>query len=684
MKNYFSTSRLSKIALLLIAVFPAPYSVFAQNDFVSARQVQPKETLSGKSALLKLSIEELLQIEVTTVSRKAESLKNAAAAVTVITNEDIHRTGVTSIPEALRFVPGIFVGQRNSNSWAVSSRGFSSTNSEKMLVLSDSRSIYTPLFSGVFWDVQNYVMDDIDRIEVIRGPGGSTWGANAVNGVVNIITKDAKDTQGLYAKAGGGSEEHLLSAVRYGGKVGEDIHYRVFARYFDRDDTFNPSSESSDDWRIGHFGFRSDWEATNRDSITIQGDGYLGEIGQFAPAVNIIGRPGPEGDLEVDVNGGNLLGRWTRDLGNNSSLVVRAYYDRTRRDDPSFDDTLNTADLDIQHSFDLTPRQHMIWGINYRLTDNTSESGEIFELRPESSEDQLISTFIQNQIDILDTLQLTLGTKVEHNDFSGFEVQPTIRAAWQAMPEHTFWSAVSRAVRVPTRIERDVNIAAADPASNPLPVLMGNDDFDSEELIAYEAGYRWQAHENLSLDLALFYDDYDELSSLELSDPFLADNGQTIVPIFNQNLTSGHGQGVETTIAYSPLDVWRLTAIYSYLDLSLHSDGMDLNRGTFHEGSTPQHQFGIRSYLNLPAGFQFDAQLRSLSEIRSNPEIPEGGGISGYTELDLRLGWQATEEIEFSVIGRNLLDRRHVETGTPAARGEIQRSVFGQMVYRFK
>jgi iron complex outermembrane recepter protein len=637
---------------------------------------------SSARDLKRLSIEELMDVEVTSVSRTAESLGGAAAAISVVSNEDLRRTGATAIPEALRGVPGINVAQRNSNTWAVSSRGFSSVNSEKLLVLRDTRSVYTPLVSGVAWDSQDYLFEDIERIEVIRGPGASLWGSNAVNGVISITTKSARDTQGWYADAMFGTEQSG-GAVRYGGRLGEHGFFRVFGKYFDRDESHNPGLATSDDWRAAHGGFRADWDSDGADSFTVQGEGYRANIGQLAPAVTIIGRQGPQGDLTVHATGGNVLGRWRRALGEDSDMQLRAYVDHTHRDDPSFHDDLTTIDLDFQHRFAPFTSHEVVWGVNYRHTDNSNRGTVIFNLDPTDSRDDVISGFLQDQIALADSLRLTIGTKLEDNDFSGFEVQPTVRLVWDVAPEHTAWAAVSRAVRVPTRLERDVAISITDPASNPVGRLLGNGDLDAEELIAYELGYRWQASRSLSVDAALFHNRYDGLMSLEIGAPFIdARTGQIVIPVMNQNLTDGRAEGVELLVNFSPVESWRLTATYSHVHLSLDARGQDLNRGEFLEGATPRHQFALRSLLDLPHGFELDAQFRRLSRIEELPEVATGEGIAAYSELDLRLGWRYGD-MELAIVGRNLLHDQHLEFGTPAARGEIERSVYGKIAWRF-
>jgi iron complex outermembrane receptor protein len=624
-----------------------------------------------------------MAIQVTSVSRTEERLGEAAAAVAVVTSEDIRRSGATSVPEALRNIPGLHVARQSSSTWAISARGFSSVNSEKLLVLTDTRSLYTPLFSGVLWDVQNYLLQDIERIEVIRGPGATLWGSNAVNGVINITTKSARDTQGLYAETSVGTEERAAVAARYGGQMATGAYYRIFAKYSDRDATSSPN-ESPDDWQVGHFGFRSDWEATARDTWTLQSDVYRGDVGQLAPSITVIGRPGPTGRLRVGVSGGNVLTRWNRALAPGSDLQLRLYYDRTHRDDPSFTDTLDTVDLDFQHRFTWRGRHNITWNGNYRLTANDNRGAGIFAVDPSFSRDQVVSGFLQDHIRLRDGLDVTVGAKVEHNDFSGIEVQPSGRVAWAPMPQHMVWGAVSRAVRVPTRFERDIAIHVTDPAGNPIVRLLGNRDFDSEELLAYEAGYRWQAFRGFSVDTAAFHNRYEGLASLELGAPFPdPGDGRTVIPLQSQNLTDGRARGVEALVTYAPITPLRVTASYSHLDLNLDPRGADLNRGRFLEGSTPRHQFGLRSYLDLPGRFQFDVMFRRLGAIRQIPQIVTGEGLDGYAELDVRLAWDGWRRMEISLVGQNLLHDHHAEFGEPASRGEIQRGVYGKVAWGF-
>jgi iron complex outermembrane recepter protein len=650
----------------------------------------PQASDASTSALKKLSLDELMNIEVTSVSRRREQLQTAAAAIAVVSSNDIQRSGATSIPEALRLVPGLHIARRNASVWSMGSRGFTSSNSEKLLVLSDTRSLYTPLFAGVFWDSQEYLLEDVERIEVIRGPGAALWGSNAVNGVISITTKNARDTQGGYLQAIAGTEEQVNAAARYGAAINEDIHFRVFAKHAERNSTYQRDAISSDDWQQTLFGFRADWATTAADQVTLQGGAYHGNVGIYSPSIEIIGRAGPTGRLRAQLDGGNVLGRWRHTFSEDSNLQMRFYYDRTERDDPSFLDTLDTYDFDLQHSFRLgsfagASSHELIWGLNYRYTDNTNEGTGVFRLLPSRTTDSVLSAFLQDQLSLTETLRLTVGSKFEQNDFSGFEVQPSVRASWEATNTIGLWAAVSRAVRVPTRLERDVAIdLSGDPTSNPVPRLAGNENFEAEETTAYELGARWQAATDLFVDVAAFANDYEGLASLELSDPFVDPaDGRIVVPVLNLNLTDGESYGIETLVTYVPLPNWQLTASYAYVDVTLEPRGLDLNRGRFLEGATPRHQFALRSSLDLTDALQLDFQFRTLSDVRSTPEIVSGDGVDGYSELDVRLAWQATEALQFSVVGQNLLHDTHVEFGKPAARGEIERGVYGKVAWDF-
>ncbi len=636
---------------------------------------------AGGRDLTELSLEELSSLEVTSVSRKEEPLADAAAAIAVVTRESIRRSGATTIPEALRLVPGLHVGQIASSLWAVSARGFSSVNSANLLVLSDSRSIYTPLFSGVFWDVQDLLLEDVETIEVIRGPGASLWGANAVSGVVNITTRSARDTQGAYFEGGGGTKERGFGAVRYGGQLAEGLYFRVFAKGFVRAGEFNPSGTAADDWKMGHLGLRADYAMDRANAFTLQGDAYTGDIGQVAPSVVVSGRPGPAGKMVAAVAGGNLLARWTHTMAAGSEIKVRAYYDSTHRDDPTFLDDLQTIDIDVQHRFQLPLRQEVVWGVSYRSMDDRFRGKGIVALEPADSRDELFSGFVQDQIALLDSLHLTLGTKLEHNGFSGFEYQPTARIAWNPFQRHTLWGAVSRAVRVPTRLERDIAIDVTDPTQSPVIRLLGNRTFSSEKALAWELGYRWQVEPVVFLDLAAYYDVYRGLASLELDPPFVdSRTGQVVLPIVDKNLTDGVARGVEASLTISPLRWWRVTANYTFVRLTLDPKGQDLNRGRLVAGATPRNQVGLQSYLDLPARIQLNLLFRYASALPTSAQLYQGQETPAYATLDASLAWQAQRGLELSLVGRNLFQARHREFpgGT-----EMERAVFAKVAGRF-
>ena len=661
------------LRVVLVASVLAATSTVLRAQQLAATQV---------GELKRLSIEQLTNVEVTSVTRSPQALSQSAAAVAVVTSGEIASSGAMNVPEAIRYVPGIHVAQLTASQWAVSSRGFASTNSPDLLVLSDGRSIYTPLYSGVFWDVQDYLMPDIDRIEVVRGPGAALWGSNAVNGVINVITKSAQDTQGGWLEAGTGSEERALAAAQYGGEVANDVYYRVFAKYQDHAAEDHPASASADDWQLGHFGFRTDWKADSADAFTVQGDAYGGRIGQVNPSVNIIGRPGPVGPLRVGVTGGNLLERWRHTMSDDSDFEVRLYYDYTHRNDPTFVDDLGTLDLDFQEHLPLGASQAITWGFTGRTMNDRNTGKGLFALDPPDSRDNVYSGFAQDEITLPHSVRLTLGTKLEHNDFSGFEVQPSVRAAWDLTGTQTVWGAVSRAVRVPTRLERDIDVDATDPAGNPVVVLLGNRNFHAEQVFAFELGYRWQPLPDLSLDLAAFHNRYTGLASLELGTPFLdAATGQIIVPLFNENMIDGHSTGIEGLALYSPVAWWRLSVDYSYIDMRLTPRGQDLNRDSFVEGSTPRNQVGLQSDFDLPDDISLHAGLRVLSAVRMLPEIVDGTGDPGYEELDINAIWRAAPHLTLSLEGSSLLHASHVEFGDAQERSAIKRSVFGRVTW---
>lgn len=588
--------------------------------------------------------------DVAVVTRRPEKLLESPSAVQVITGEDIHRSGATSLPEALRLASNLEVAQVNSHDWAISARGFNNTLANKLLVMIDGRSVYTPLDAGVFWDAQNGLLDNIDRIEVVSGPGGTLWGANAVNGVINIVTKSARDTQGLLVEGGGGSFLQDFGAIRYGGSIGTNLFYRVNAQRSDRDAALLPNGKSApDSWDMSQGGLRLDWYPSEANVMTVEGNAYAGTENTLPS--------------NTFLDGQNLLGRFTHTISDTADLSIQAYFDRTWRDiSQSFAEDLKTYDLDFQFRFGLGSRQSITWGAGYRLMQDEVHNTAALAFIPPNRNMQLFSGFVQDEITLLpERVRLTLGTKLEHNDFSGWEAQPSARLAWTPTDRHTMWAAVSRAVRSPSRIDTDVELPGVPPFQ-----LIGDKNFQSETVLAYEAGYRVRPIDQATLSLATFYNDYNNLRSFTPISPttFIINNG------FN-----GQSWGVELSGTYQATDWWRLRAGYTYL----HQDLWPGNAKTapnLQEGNDPQNQILLQSIMNLPAHFQLDVVGRYVDTLQ-NPNVPS------YVSFDVRVAWWWKNNVEISVIGQNLWDNQHPEFGAAATRQEIPRSVFGKIALWF-
>jgi len=615
------------------------------------------QVTSDVGALKKLAFEELFNLEITTVSRRPERLVDAASAIQVITPEEIRRSGATSLPEALRLASNLQVAQISSSQWAISARGFNASTANKLLVLIDGRTVYTPLFSGVFWDVQNVMLEDIERIEVISGPGATLWGSNAVNGVINVITKSARDTHGGLLSAGGGSFLRGFGNARYGGQIGKDIHFRVYGMGFDRDNTvFRNGSDADTAWHLGQGGFRADWLPASGAEVRVNGNFYGGDIGQTGPG-------------NVSVDGQNLIGRWTQPLAGESEVSAQIYWDRTRRRIPgAISEVLNTYDIELQHRFSLGERNRLIWGAGYRFMHDEVKNTPALAFLPGRRDLHLVNGFVQDEVTLLkDQLILTMGSKFEHNSFSGFEVQPSARLAWLPAANHTLWAAISRAVRTPSRIDTEFFA----PGAPPFLLRGGGDRFDSETVIAYELGYRTELAERLGLSLAGFFNDYDDIRSVE---PIAGAPGQFII----LNGLRAKTYGVELSLTWQAMNWWRLRGGYTYFRKHVKlGDSQDINRGRG-EGNDPHHQFLIQSMINLPANFEFDSVLRYVDNLNQRGPL-----VPSYVSLDLRIGWRPTPNWEFAIVGQNLLEKRHSEFGAPATRQEIPRSVYGKVTWKF-
>ncbi len=640
--------------------------------------------------LLQLSLEDLGNIKVTTVSRKSESISGAPAAVYVITQEDLRHSGSASLAEALRMVPGLSVAQPNARQWAISSRGFNDTFANKLLVLMDGRTIYTPLFSGVFWEETDTVLEDVDRIEVIRGPGATLWGANAVNGVINIITKNARETQGTLISGGGGSEERAFGSVRYGGRLGSNAYYRVYAKYANRDEyTQIGGGGVGDDFWTSQEGFRIDWQPAEINRVTLQGDYHYDDFGGRFFSLPADQMPLVPVNRRFSAEGGNLLGRWTHEFSGESELTTQVAYDRTDRGFGIAAEVRDTVDFDAQHRVRVGDRNEVVWGGGYRYSvDRISETPDLRTLDPRVGL-QIFSAFVQDEIVVVpDRLHLTLGTKLEHNDYTGFEVQPSARFAWTPHERHTFWAAASRAVRTPSRAERDFRLyvdPAALLAGLPLPTLVsidGNPEFGSENLLAYEIGYRVSPHRRLSLDGAAFYNDYDRLrSQVAKSFEFQpAPFPHLVVPTTINNNLYGESYGFEVLATWQALDVWRWRASYSFLSLQLHNRESGIVSITeMEEFASPTHQVFVSTDVALGRQVELGLGFRYVDRLKVQT-------IPAYVELEARLAWKPTPNCELAIIGRNLIDSHHREFSAELLtyrRVEVDRAVYGKLTLRF-
>ena len=625
---------------------------------------------SSIGALKQLSIEELMNLDVTSVSKLPEPLGRAPAAIQVITQSEIRRAGASSIPEALRLADNLDVAQVNSHDWAISARGFNSALGNKLLVMIDGRTVYSPLFSGVFWNVQDYLLEDIDRIEIISGPGGTLWGANAVNGVINISSKEAKDTQGLYLETGGGEPElKSFAGVRYGGTLAPDIFFRAYGKYFDRgNEVYAAGNNASDSWNMRQGGFRIDSYRTPGNVLTVQGDLYGSDVNIAAGGTG-------------NAAGGNLLGRWSHVISADSNTSLQVYYDRTRLVDPISNqfgtaeiltDDLDTYDLDFQHHIRLNDRNRIAWGLGYRFTHDVVEQAKDLAFLPPTLNRNLYSGFVQDEVMLVKNLFFTLGTKLEHNDYTGFEWEPSGRLQWNIAADQMLWSAVSRAVRTPSRIDSDIR----EPNSS-TPTLGGNSGFRSETLIAYELGYRARLGSKASASLSTFYNDYDRVRSLTFTPG-------TIVPLYFANDLAGDSYGLELSADYQVTERWRLRGGYDLLkeDIRVKPGGFDFSNA-LNETQDPQQQFFLRSSVDLPRNIELDGVLRWVDKlIANNNGLP--ATVPSYFEMDIHLGWHPTPKLELAIVGQNLLHDHHPEYGIPIGipdREEIQRSVYGRISY---
>lgn len=627
-----------------------------------------------------------MDIKVTSVSKVESTVGRSPAAIFVITNEMILRSGATSVPELLRMAPGVEVARVNSHAWAISVRGFNGRFSNKLLVLVDGRVVYNQLYSGVYWDVQDMVLEDIDRIEVIRGPGGTLWGANAVNGVINIITKNAQQTQGALVSAGGGNLDRSINQVRAGGNNGDGLFWRVYGKHFERGEEYSPLG-SDDAWRMGRGGFRLDWELdrAQRNTLTVLGDYYGGEEGQKSWEPLPFPLYSRELVEEEGVSGANVLARFVHRIDDESDWSLQAYFDQTYRNQIIAEQLLRTLDVEFQHRFPLAERHRLIWGLHYQQVHSylpTQTFAATFD--PQQRTTGLFSGFAEDTISLVeDRLAFIVGTKLENNSFTGFEYQPSGRLLWTPDDRHTGWAAISRAVRTPSLFEDD-SVANLGPIPWPDPPgiafyrIIGNRECRSEDVVAYEIGYRTQVTDRFAWDISTFFNNYDNLLWTLPGQEFDEDT-YVVVPAYTTNAWYGQTYGVELCAQWDVSERWRLWGSYSFLRMMLHSQYSDEWSGyENNEGNSPINQARFYSWWDLGRSWQFDLGLRYVDYLAN-------GNVPAYLTMDARLAWSPNRNLQIALVGQNLFDDHHLEfspenfsfVGT-----EVRRTVFASVTWR--
>jgi iron complex outermembrane recepter protein len=628
--------------------------------------------------LANLSFEQLSQIQIVSAAKHPQNASDAPAAVHVVTAQDIAESGATSIPEALRAVPGLDVAQINSQDWAIGARGFQSQFATKMLVLMDGRSVYSPVYGGVNWGAQDYFLDDLERIEVVLGPGGAIWGANAMNGVVNVISKSARDTQGDLLYGGGGNDKLVLAGERHGWKIDDDTFARVYLKYFQTDGTLLPNGAyPNNNGRSGQGGFRLDGQPDPTTQLTVQGDLFLSQNDYI---VNLPNAASPTNYLRntsgIDQMGGNLLGRWEKTFNENSRLSLQGYYDYYARNWALNIENAHTADLELQHTWTGWRRQQINWGCDYRHV--TTFSDPAWVRLPGQYDSDLFSGFFQDEISLVENrLTLTAGAKLEHTAQSGFQPQPNVRLAWHPTENQTVWAAWSQAIRTPAEVEVNSQVDAKVIGPATFLQVTGNPGVDPETLNAWELGWRWEASKTLSFDASTFYYMYDSLISYGLGTPQTV-AGVTYYPALAQNGLNGHSYGGEMGVQWKPLDRWRLRASYSRLRILLEAYKPDPLDFVGDEHTSPEQTINLDSAIKLAENLDFDTGLRFVDQI---PYY----SIGSYWEMDARLAWQPRKNLEVAVVGQNLLHAQHVEYH-PALVGPttaIERGVYAKITLKF-
>ena len=651
-----------------------PLLLIAAAGFASSEQTK---------ALKNLSLEELGNIEVTTASKTPQEVWNTPAAIYVITHDDIIRSGVTSIPEALRLAPGVEVARIESDKWSIGIRGFGSRFAHGVLVLIDGRTVYTTLFAGTYWEVQDLLLEDVDRIEVIRGPGATVWGPNAVNGVINIITRNSSDSQGLYVEAGGGNMEQGFAGVRYGGSSGR-TNYRVYAKGFNRAPEFHADGRNFDRWDAGQAGFRIDRGEGGR-ALMLEGDIYDQAFGESVVATSYTPPFKQNIDNYARLSGGNLNARWDHPIGAASSVRVQAYYDRNNRHEGNFGELRDTWDVDTLFTVP-TSRQQFSFGAGARFSrGHQLEVVSGLTFNPDHVVDRLLSLYGQDEITIVpNRLSVTAGAKLIYTNYTSVEIQPTARLLWTPAEHESFWAAITRAVRTPADIERNFFLSGYvgnGPGGIPFFARFNaNRNFRSEILRGYEAGYRHLFGNSVFLDIDGFFNQYSDLFSEDITGPIFLEATPApphlLLPAKFGNDLEGTTSGAEIAPEWRPAPWWRLRGSYSFLSMHIKKTPGSLDVGTAPviEGSSPQHQLVLQSSWDIPHSINLDLFYRYVSAL-------PGQKVSAYHTADARLAWR-TGPVTLSFVGRNLLQPYHYEFGADPGLIGIKRSFFARLEFR--
>lgn len=614
--------------------------------------------------LTELNIETLMNMNVSSASKKAQKLSHTAAAIYVISQTDIRRSGFNSVPELLRMVPGLDVARINSTEWAISSRGFNSRRAKKLLVLIDGRSLYWPAFGNVYWDTLNLMLEDIERIEVIRGPGATLWGTNAVNGVINVVTKSSQHTQGGLLSGGAGIQEPGFAAARFGGRLGSKGYYRVYGHGFDRSDLATSNGTGlDDDWRELRGGFRTDWELSRRDTLTVQGDLYRGAQKQGYDFVSLTPPFSSSGSLHNELHGGNLLSRWQRTYSRQSALSFQMYYDNDARDSLATSLFAQTAGVDFQHRLPLGERHDLLWGSGFRYVSDSVHKTAHESFLPATETQSLYYAFVEDELTLVrDRVHVTAGIRFGVSPYTGYHTEPNARLVWTPSEKQTIWFSVASAKPTPTRSSRESRVETSVTAgSDGTPLVrtrFGSRKVGDEDVLGLGLGYRSQLNHQISLDLATFYNRYKDLDTLEPGASFAEQTpapAHIIVPRYYANLMDGKSYGGEIAVGWKVSNDWKLNASYSFLRLELKRDPTSLaDNPERAKGDVPRHQAQFRSQWNLSRKFEFDQSLYSVGPLVAQ-------SVPAYTRLDVRVGWRLAERIEVSVVGQNLFSPRHLE-----------------------